>query len=141
MILLLAGCGKGTMGMDQLEDVQGVKVTCEKAAKGSAASSAFTVAEGEILVVSPDLTKGKVRLQIAPESDPENNVIDEEFSGRILEYREVDPGSYVVEVSVVKKADGAFVVAANNKEDVAAMDEGFEEAMETNGGDPDVVEP
>ena len=139
LCLALAACGAHSLGVDMLEDASGVKVTAENAgSKDSAVSEgAITVAEGDVIVISPCLDKGSFHLTIT-EHDNGTAVYDDDAEGRILFTIEAAPGTYDVEVSG-NGATGWMTVFSESGEDLAAQDESLAEALEGVNIDPSTV--
>ena len=139
LVLGLAGCGSGadagagTLGIEPLTEVSGVRVTAENAGDDQMATSegAITVGDGELILISPDLTKGALHLTIVSE-DGSMKPYDDEASGRVLFTTDADPGVYNVEVKG-KDATGTMVVCAQSKEELAAQDASLDEALEQVG--------
>ncbi len=137
--VVLAACGAHSLGIDLLEDASGVKVTAENAGSKDAAVSegAITVAEGDVIVISPCLDKGSFHLTIT-EHDNGTAVYDDDAEGRILFTIEAAPGTYDVEVSG-NGATGWMTVFSESTSDLAAQDESLAETLEEVGIDPSTV--
>jgi hypothetical protein len=137
LVLGLVGCGSGTgaptLGIEPLTEVSGVRVTAENASADQIATAegAITVGDGELILISPDLTKGALHLTIVSE-DGSAKPYDDEASGRVLFTADADPGVYNVEVSG-NDATGTMVVCAQSKDELAAQDASLAEALEDAG--------
>ena len=139
LCLVLAACGAHSLGVDMLEDASGVKVTAENAgSKDSAFSeSAITVAEGDVIVISPCLDKGSFHLTIT-EHDSGTVVYDDIAEGRIMYAIEAGPGTYDVEVSG-NGATGWMTVFSESGEDLEAQDASLAETLEGVNINPSTV--
>lgn len=132
LALGLAACnndkGKGTIGLDTLEEVSGVKVTCENAGKDQEAISAgaIVVDKGDHICISPDFTQGGVHLTIVSSSG-KTTAFDGDVNGRQLFTVEAKAGQYDVKVTG-NGATGSMTVFAENKEEAAKINEDLEKA-------------
>ena len=137
--VVLVACGAHSLAIDLLEDAAGVKVTAENAGEKDAAVSegVITVAEGDVIVVSPCLDKGSFHLTIT-EHDSGAVAYDDIAEGRIMYAIEAEPGTYDVEVSG-NGATGWMTVFSESGEDLAAQDESLAEALEDAGVDPSTL--
>jgi len=136
---VLAACGAHSLGIDLLEEASGVKVTAENAGEKDAATSegAITVADGDVIVISPCLDKGGFDLTIT-EHDKGTVVYDDVAEGRVMYTITAEPGTYDVTVSG-KGATGWMTVFAASGDDLLAQDEGLAEALEDAGVDPSIL--
>jgi hypothetical protein len=109
-----AGQG-GKFSTDLTDDDQGLILTAENAAKGTAAGSGIDILEGEHIVVTGNVTSGAVQVRMVRDGSDKPSV-EWTFTGadEEIEYDQ-EPGSYMVgftagenkttgTVSAVKKA-------------------------------------
>ena len=100
LALTLAGCaGNGSLIGEDVNDAGAFQVTADDAAKDAAVMGveSFAVAEGQIVIVSPNLTKGS--LQVTLSAGEDDTAIDESVSGAVLSTYEVAPGTYSISVA------------------------------------------
>lgn len=136
---VLVACGKHSLAIELLEDAPGVRVTAENAGKDNVATSegAITVADGDVIVISPCLDKGSFNLTITNHDDG-TVVYDDVAEGRIWFQTEATPGTYDVSVSG-NKATGWMTVFAASSEFVSGQDESLAETLEDQGVDPSIL--
>ncbi len=114
--LMLAGCGKSEFGMTENTEKL-MTITAEKADKGDFFMvGTLVVADGEQVVITPNLTKGSVRVELF--GAPEEQSIEEvpEFDGEpdfSLDVKGTDEstatvgtGSYMLKATCIEKATG-----------------------------------
>lgn len=140
MLVSLAACSsaKKDAGADGSEDVKTFidvledgSIVCylDKTEKGTGGGSSITIEEGEYLVIDSEITDGSVHVKVTHGGDDMNEApvdndtpatIDYVFeeSGK-TEYMEIEPGSYMINISVEKTASGkiTFSKAALPEED------------------------
>ena len=128
VILCLCGCGRdvGLFNVTANEDGS-VSVTAQKAPAKSEGLSYVTIEPGQQLTIKPGLTdKSVINIKIIPYTEPEDisseqaglsiiskidgAVIDEDISGATPYTFDIEPGDYIVRVTVVRKADGTISV-------------------------------
>lgn len=129
--LALVACGSaGTLGIEPLDEVSGIRVTAENvtADQASKSAKAITVEDGDVIVVSPVLDKGTFHLTITPASGGDA-IYDEDVDGRILFQFPAEPGEYDVNVSG-NDASGSMTVFAQSADELAAQDKSLEEELE-----------
>jgi hypothetical protein len=133
MVCVLGACNSGSIKLEMLEEADGVKVTADHANKDNVATceSALTVADGDVIVISPCLDKGSFHLVIT-EHDAGTVLYDEDVDGRIMFPIEAAPGEYNVEVSG-NKATGWMTVFAKSSEELEAEDAALDEVLEQEG--------
>ena len=131
----LAACaGQGTLGGEALEEdgVSYYHADADDAGKGSAvgALDSFTVGQGELVVVSPMLSKGKVQVRLTEGTDTEKPVLDEEISGQVLSTYEVAPGTYSISVTVLDDGTTGYVnILPMDKAEYEAQNESLAEEL------------
>lgn len=138
-IFALGGCAGGqnpggTLSSEILEETGAFKVTADNTSKDSGlmVSGAVTLKEGDVLLVSPDLTKGKLHVKLLDDAD--NAVFDEDVDGRVLDTYQIDPGEYAISVDCVEGGTtGSLVIAAVNAEEFEQQSDDLVEAL-TNAG-------
>ena len=132
--LSLAACGKqGTIGVDFLDEADGVKVTAENANSDqvTVAAQAFTVDEGEVVVISPCLDNGSFHLKI--EGTNGGAVLyDEDVDGRVLFTIEAAPGVYDVTANGNGGTTGWMTVFSQSAAEISNMDAALDEALAQN---------
>lgn len=133
---MLAGCagnaGGGTLSSEVIAETGAFKVIADNADANSAVgiSEGVTLKQGDVLLVSPDLTKGKLQVTITDKSG--NTAFDAETSGRVLETHEIETGTYDITVACKQAGTtGALVVAAVNAEEFEQQDQDLEKALES----------
>lgn len=126
MTLLLSACGKSEFGLSVNTDTR-MTITAKNAEKESfSMSGSLTAEEGQQIVITANLKKGRVKVDIIP--DPENQSIDvlpaldgkpilsgslssnESISGTVAE------GSYLVQATCLDKATGTVVIEVKGAE-------------------------
>ena len=129
--LVLVGCaGKGSLSSDLGDGDGAYKVTADDAGKGSAvmASGGFVVEEGQIVVISPDMTKGNLQIRLLNASG--DLVIDEKVSGHVLSTYEVASGDYgIAAVCNEDGATGTVLVVAVDKAEFEKQNQDLEAAL------------
>lgn len=135
---ILAGCagnaGGGTLSSEVIAETGAFKVIADNADANSAVgiSEGVTLKQGDVLLVSPDLTQGKLQVTLTDKSG--NTAFDEEASGRILDTHEIEAGTYDIMVACKQAGTtGALVVAAVNAEEFAQQDKDLEKTLEAMG--------
>lgn len=129
-VMLIAGCGKtektSEMFMD-MSDEKSAVITLNKSSKDvMATSGTFVVDEGEQLLVAPAL-EGDSKIQVsflaAPEGDidklPEtegNSALDLEVDGTDSFNCYIDPGSYMLKVTVLNESTGTVTISTEQAE-------------------------
>lgn len=139
---MLFACGQAPkLSVDLLDEASGVKVTAENAGADQSASStgAIKAEDGDVLVISPCLDKGKFHLTVTS-SDGKAVAYDDEVDGRILFENEIEPGSYDVQVKGIDGATGWMTVFAQDADELDAQNESLEETLTQNGIDSDTIE-
>ena len=138
----LAACGNtvATLSLEDMTAVSGVRVEAENAGADQEAVSqgAITVAEGDVIVISPSLDKGGFNLTITSAEDG-TVVYDDEASGRVMYQIGALPGTYDVSVSGNNGATGWMTVFAASESQLAATSDALGEELESLGVDPSVV--
>ena len=146
--MLMAGCGKAEtseMYMD-MSDEKSAVITLDKASKDDAATSGtFVVDDGEQLVVEPAL-EGDSKIQVSflaapgegmdqvPDVDGDS-VMDLDVDGTDTFYCSIDPGSYMLKVTVLNKSTGTVTISTEPMEtDVYALFEKVASAEEAAKG-------
>lgn len=135
----LAACAGGSMGLEPLDEANGVKVTAENAGADNAvdAEAAFTIKEGDVLVISPCMDKGSFHLLVT-ETGGDAVAYDEDVDGRVMFTEQVAPGTYDVKVTG-NGATGWMTVFSESSDELAAQDASLAETLESAGVDPSVV--
>ena len=128
MIFAIAGCGKKEAEdsepktfIDVLEDGS-VVANFDKSGQGTGGGTGITIGENEYLVIDTALTEGKVHVTVVRGStDPDNPpALDEDTPASIdgvfedsgtIEYMEIEPGDYMISVSVEEKATGTITAS------------------------------
>lgn len=132
---MLAACsGNGTFGSEFVEETGAFRVVADDAPKDATVkvSGALTIEEGQLLLVSPDLTSGRVQLRILGADD--EAVFDEEVGGRILDTYTIAPGEYTVEVINLRNGTtGTMLVFGIDEEEFAQENASLEEALSQGG--------
>ena len=119
---LLSACGKSEIGTTDITD-KSVTIEAVSAAKGSALlTGPVTVEEGEALLIDSELEKGGLKIAFLPAEEysdkeklPDMNsepLLEAEVSGSGQQQLTIGTGSYMVRVSVTKKATGRVDVMA-----------------------------
>ena len=117
------GCGNKSTASEPKTfidvDDEGKLVTAnfDKTGKGTAGGTGITIEEGEYLIIDTGLTKGKVHVKVISGGDDIDDVasiedsatVDHVFSGtETTEYKELQPGNYMVFVEVDDTASGTI---------------------------------
>ena len=139
-VVALVGCGGkaggGTLTAQKIEETGAFQVTADNADRdaGIGTDNAVTLKEGDELLVSPDLTKGRVQVTLKDKS--ENVAFDKEVTGRVLNTYEVAPGTYDVKI-VCKEAGttGTVLVTNKNAKENAAENKALEKTLEEVGAE------
>ena len=135
----LTACAKAsTLGLETIEETGAFKVTAENAIEKQSASSSFSLKEGQVLMISPVLESGKIKVVLANAST-DAGVFEQAVDGKVLSTYDVAPGEYKITVSGVNGATGTVVIAAVDKAEWDAQDAALVEALERNGIDPSVL--
>ena len=132
----VAACGTGsagTLGIEALDEVSGIRVVAENAGSDQRAttSGAITLGEGDVLLISHDLTKGALHLTVTSQ-DGATVAYDDVAEGRVLFTCEAAPGVYDVEVTG-EGTTGSMVVCAQSAAELEAQDASLTEALEDTG--------
>jgi hypothetical protein len=140
LAVVLVACGKpGTLGIESLEEVAGVRVTAENAGSDQVVTSeaAVVIENNQVLVFSPDLESGKFHVTLT--SSDGTVAYDEDVEGRVMFTVGIDPGTYDIEVSGVNGATGWMTVFGMSGDELVAQDEALAEALEQTGLGSDVL--
>ena len=134
---VLAGCagnaGGGTLNSEIIAETGAFKVTADNADADAAVTvgGAVTLGKDDALLVSPDLTKGKLYVTLANKS---GTAYEGEASGRMLDTHEVAAGTYDITVACKEAGTtGALVVAAVNADEFEQQDRDLDKALESLG--------
>lgn len=134
----LVGCGgtagAGTLSSEVIAETGAFKAHAENADVDASVglADAVVMESGDVLMVSPDLTQGKVEVTLI--DDAGGVAFDREVDGRVLDTYEVEPGTYDVEVKVTEAGTtGDVVICPNNEEEFNATTESLEDTLEQNG--------
>jgi len=142
MVGTLFACGQEPkLSVDPLDEASGVKVTAENAGTDQSASSAGAIKaeNGDMLVVSPCLDKGKFHLTVTS-SDGKEVAYDSDVEGRLMMENEIEPGTYDVQVAGVDGATGWMTVFAQDATELGNQNASLAEALTENGINPEVIE-
>lgn len=138
-VAMLAGCGGkvggGTLSAEIIAETGAFKVTADNADAKAAIETeeAITLKEGDVLLVSPDLTRGKMQLTITSKSG--EVVYDEEKSGRVLSTHEIAPGVYNVNVTCKEAGTtGSLLVVGTSAEDYEKQNGALDAALTQSAG-------
>lgn len=112
--------------LDVTED-GGCIATFDKTDKGTGGGTGITIGDGEYLVIDTALTAGQVQVRVVSGGSdmekvpvPDNSqpaTIDYVFEGSgTTEYMEIQPGNYMVNVMVEKKASGTILFSIKSKD-------------------------
>lgn len=136
MSMVMTGCSSSNFAL--VLDENTAEITAENSAvDDSAQAGGFPVAEGESVVIEPNLTKGKILVQFASldGSDDEDadledlTVTDPVFEAEIEGSETVtfDPGAgeYMVVATVTEKADGTVSIHTASGEDASGSETGL----------------
>lgn len=114
--LMLSACEKSEFVLTENDD-NSADITAKNAAKDSSVMvGTLEIAEGEQVVFTPDLPKGRIKVDIIP-TDQEQSidklpkmdgepVLSVEIKGIDQTFHTIPAGSYMVKASVLEKADG-----------------------------------
>lgn len=137
-MVALVGCGSkagnGTLSAETVAETGAFKVTANdaKADDGVSKAAALTLNEGDILIVSPDLEKGKLQVTLKDASG--NVAFDQEMSGRVLSNHEVKAGTYDVTITCKEAGTtGSILVINQSAEEFAAQNKALDEALAEQG--------
>lgn len=127
----LAGCaGKGSLSSEINDETGAYIYKADDAGSGSSvlASGGFVVKEGQIVVMSPDMSKGSLQLKLL---DSKNNaVLNEKATGRVLSTFEVAPGDYGIGVACNENGStGSLVVAVVDKAEFEKQNQDLEKYL------------
>lgn len=112
-------------------------VTAENATTDMEATGSITVTEGDVLLISPDLTAGSVHVGL---SEGAKLVFEKTVSGRVLDAYDVPAGEYSLMMSPAEDGTtGTVLVYALPREEFEAQNEGLAEALEEEGADPESI--
>ena len=144
LVVGITGCttSSTTLSLETIEETGAIKVTATNAGPDDQVTSSITIEEGQVLLVSPDLTSGEMRVVLSHDGsdleDPENVALDLMVSGRVLDTYEMEPGDYTVSViGTDSRATGSMVIFNPSAEEVAAQDASLAEALVQAGVDPE----
>ena len=142
LCVMLTGCiSTSTASYKQytLEDVSGIKVEAENATEDqeTLTEGGLVVTEKDRVCISPLCDEGSFHVTITPNGGTEP-VYDEDAEGRVLYYIDLQPGTYDV-TTYGNGVTGELVIAAQNSDDIAAMDASLDEALADAGVDPETV--
>ena len=142
LCVMLTGCfSTSTASYKQytLKDVSGVKVEAENGNEDqkSLTEGGLVVKENERVCISPVCDKGSFHITITPTGSTEP-VYDEDAEGSVLYYIDLKPGTYDV-TTYGNGVTGELVIAAQNSDEIAAMDASLDEALADAGVDPETV--
>lgn len=128
-VTLVACGGASTYSQVTLDEAVGIKAEAERGTKDqvSTTEGALVVKEGDMVVISPDVTKGSFHLTITA-SDTGTVVFDGDVDGRVLFTQAIEPGTYDV-TTYGNDVTGALVVAVHNQEEWAAQDAALADAL------------
>ena len=139
---MLVACSSSSFSQEILENDTGglyLKITAENASGNSATTTgALQVAEGDIVVISPDLTKGAIHVTITS-SDGKIVAYDDDAKGRVLFTIEAEPGMYDVKTKGANGATGSMTIFAERSTELEAQDAALAETLAQNGVDPSAV--
>lgn len=130
----LFGCGAkggGTLSSEFVSETGAFRVMADNADAnaGVSVSGAVTLKEGDILLVSPDLTSGDLLVKLTDGSGV--TAFDEVVSGRVLSTHEVAPGTYDVSVTCNRTGTtGSLVIAAQSAEELEKQNQELEEVLD-----------
>ena len=129
--LALVGCaGRGSLSSELTDEAGGYKVIADDAGKGSSvmASGGFIVEEGQIVVISPDMSKGNLQIRLMDGAG--NIVIDEKIGGRVLSTYEIAPGDYGIGAKCDENGPtGTILVVAVDKAEFEKQNQDLEAAL------------
>lgn len=142
LCVMLTGCiSTSTASYKQytLEDISGIKVEAENATEDqkTLTEGGLVVTEKDRVCISPLCDEGSFHVTITPNGGTEP-VYDEDAEGRVLYYIDLQPGTYDV-TTYGNGVTGELVIAAQNSDDIAAMDASLDEALADAGVDPETV--
>lgn len=104
----------------------------------------IVVGKGELLVISPSLNEGEMRIKVFPDelgADAEGSeitsmgdedvAVDELISGKALSTYAVDPGEYSVSATIPEesRADGTIVLSTVDREDYEEQSKALDVAL------------
>lgn len=103
----------------------------DKTEKGAGGSTGITIEAGEPLVIGMDLAEGKVQVRVVRDNSEENGlpVLNNDTAepvphgveeNRTAEYRQIEPGNYLVNVLVQEDASGSILFSKNAVEQETA---------------------
>lgn len=143
LALAATGCSSSSTTSSSsfiIEDEKQGEASYENADVDSALSSgALLVEEGEMIVIAPNLEEGEILVQIqnSAEEDIDNPTTFDNpdyevtVSGTDLEYCDVAPGEYSLNLVVKQKANGTIRMFVEGKEEAAGDTEEATETTET----------
>lgn len=127
--MLMAGCGKAEtseMHMD-MSDEKSAVITLDKSSKDlTATSGTFVVDDGEQLLVEPAL-EGDSKIQVSFIASPDEgidqlpdidgaSVMDLDVDGTDTFYCSIEPGSYMLKVTVLNESTGTVTISTEAME-------------------------
>ena len=140
---LLVACGgtNASRSLSSGEEPGTYEVSAVNAGEDQVASSEFTIGEGELFIVSPMLEKGSIRVALSIAGTDEI-MFEETVSGSVFYSYEVDPGSYILDISGVEGEDatGSVHILTMSAKELEEQEESLKESLEEVGMDPSVLE-
>lgn len=135
--MTLAACGgsnnASVLEQELLTEASGIRVTAQNATSDNSVKTAgaMTVGEGDVVIISPDLTEGSLHLVIAS-SNGKTVVYDGDVDGRVLFSVEAEPGTYDITTSG-NGGTGTMTVFSQSASEKTAQDESLADALEQEG--------
>lgn len=139
LALALTACGeKGYMVTTDNVETGGFDISCEKAGTGTGGNGYVTIAEGQCLVISPNLEKGSIKVKaflMEREATAEDMGIadeaslDETISGRTLSTYDLEPGEYMLTVTSESNPTGTMMILPYDAAEIQAQDEALQEEL------------
>ena len=128
LAIMLTACGKSSFQIVINKELNAV-ITAENAAVNSGGSTGtFVVQEGDIVILEPDLEKGKIKVQFTPfavagdidadvrelttPGEPETEV---EISGSESVECRPPAGDYMINATVTEKASGTVIIVPGGR--------------------------
>lgn len=139
LVFGFAACAKpSTYSQVTLTEAVGIKAEAERGTKDQMATTkgALVVKEGDIVVISPDVTKGSFHLTITS-SDKGTVVYDDDVDGRVLFTQAFEPGTYDV-TTYGNNVTGSLVVAVHSQEEWDFENDSLAEALDEAGIDLEI---
>ncbi|MBQ9057978.1 MAG: hypothetical protein IJ125_02210 [Atopobiaceae bacterium] len=131
-VVALGGCaGKGTLSSAIDDETGAYTVTADDAGKGASVGSiggGIEIEEGEILVASPDLSKGSLQMRLLDAGG--EVVLDEKMSGHVLSTHELSPGDYSIGVTCNEDGTtGTLLLVATDAKEFEQQNQDLEAIM------------